>query len=83
MKTIKNFKQFEDVNNIKMIIVLETTGKYEDVDSVKVKLFTEKTDAEKYCKENTDNPMEEKYWKYCEIIDEGHSYSPAQYHNYA
>jgi hypothetical protein len=66
-----------------MIIVLETSGKHEDVDNVKVKLFTNKVDAEKYCTENTDNPMEEKYWKYCEIIDEGHTYEMARYHNYA
>jgi hypothetical protein len=41
-----------------MIIVLETSGKHESVDTVKVKLFTSKVDAEKYCTENTDNPME-------------------------
>ena len=66
-----------------MIVVLETSGKGEDVDNVKVKLFTNKVDAEKYCAENTDNPMEEKYWKYCEIIDEDHTYEMARYHNYA
>ncbi len=65
-----------------MIIVLETSGKNEDVDNVKVKLFTNQIDAEKYCKENTDDPKERKYWTYCEIIQEGSNYEVARYCNY-
>ena len=66
-----------------MKIVLETSGKWDSVDNVKVKLFDSGTDAEKYCRENTDNPMDEKYWKYCEIINENHTYEIARYRNFA
>ena len=66
---------------IKMIIVLQTRGKNEYVHNVKIKLFTNMVDAERYCAENTDNPMEEKYWKYCEIIEEGHTYEIVRYPN--
>ena len=71
------------VKLIEMTIVLITSGKREDVHYVTVKLFANKADAEKYCLENTDNPRDEKYWKYCEIIEEGHTYEPSRYHNYA
>jgi hypothetical protein len=62
-----------------MIIVLETSGKGEDVDSVKVKLFTIESVAKKYCSENTDIPMSENYWKYCEIVEEGKEYEMYRY----
>jgi len=71
------------VNFKVMIIVLETTGKNESVDSVKVKLFESLSDAEFYCIENTDNPMDMKYWTYCEIVKDGVQYEVARYHNYA
>lgn len=65
-----------------MILVLETTGKNDSVDTVKIITFVFKEIAEKYCKKNTDDPMEEKYWRYCEIIEEGKEYEIARYHNY-
>ena len=66
-----------------MIVVLETSGKWEYVDNVRVKLFENMVDAERYCSEKTDDPMEEKYWRYAQIIEEGHEYEMARYHNYA
>jgi hypothetical protein len=66
-----------------MIIVLETSGKGQDVDNVRVKLFENRVDAEKYCVEKTDDPMEEKYWRFAQIIEEGREYEMARYHNYA
>ena len=65
-----------------MIIVLETSGKTTDVQCVKVTLFEEREEAEKYCEENTDFPMDEKYWRFCEIIESGKLYEPARYKNY-
>lgn len=65
-----------------MFIVLETSGKRDSVEMVKVKLFGNRIDADLYCAENTDSPMEEKYWKYCEIIEEGHTYEMARYYNF-
>jgi hypothetical protein len=65
-----------------MIIVLQTSGKGQDVDCVLVKLFTNLMDAEAYCIEKTDNPMDEKYWSYAEIIEEGCQYEVARYKNY-
>lgn len=67
---------------MKTIIVLETSGKSQDVDNVRIKLFDNKIDAEKYCKEKTDDPMNEKYWRYAEIIEEDHEYEVARYRNY-
>ena len=66
-----------------MVIVLETSGKGQDVNNVKVKLFGNRADAEKYCIEKTDDPMEKKYWCYAQIIEDGHEYEIARYHNYA
>ena len=65
-----------------MIIVLETSGKNESVDNVKIRLFTDRVDAERYCSENTDNPMDNKYWRYCEIIEEGRNYEMGRYNNF-
>jgi hypothetical protein len=65
-----------------MIIVLETSGKNESVDNVKIRLFTNWADAERYCGENTDNPMDKKHWRYCEIIEEGRNYEIGRYGNF-
>jgi len=65
-----------------MIIVLETSGKNDEVDYVKINLFEDKQEAEDYCRQNTDDPEDKKYWKYCEIINENHSYEIARYQNY-
>ena len=65
-----------------MKIVLETSGKGDSVDGVKIKLFLNRIDAEKYCTETTDNPMNEKYWKYAEIIEDGKQYEMCRYENY-
>lgn len=65
-----------------MIIVLETSGKRDSVDNVKVKLFENRDAAEQYCKDTTDNPMDEKYWRYAEIIEEGHEYEMGRYKNH-
>lgn len=64
-----------------MIIVLETRGKNEDVDYVKIKLFTSTEEAQKYCVKNTDNPMNKKHWKLSEIIEEGMEYEIYRYEN--
>jgi len=64
------------------IIVLEKSGKNESVDFVRIKLFESKEEAEAYCKANTDEPKDKKYWNYCEIIEEGQTYEPACYLNY-
>ena len=64
------------------IIVLETSGKNESVDFVRIKLFESKEEAEAYCVKNTDEPKDKKYWKYCEVIEEGKTYEPAMYANF-
>jgi len=66
---------------MKKIIVLETSGKGVDVDYVKVKLFDDKETAEQYCKKVTDL-IEEKYWRYAEIIKEDTTYEIARYENF-
>jgi len=63
------------------IIVLETSGKNESVDFVRIKLFESKEEADVYSIENTDLTSK-KYWNYCEIIEEGQTYEPARYLNY-
>lgn len=63
-------------------IVLKTGGKNEDAYQVSVQLFATKEDAEKFCKENTDESMDEKYWSYCEIIEHGKEYEISRYKNY-
>lgn len=65
-----------------MYIVLKTEGKSESVDFVTIKLFESKFDAENYCKDNTDELKDEKYWKFAEIIQDGTQYEPARYINY-
>jgi hypothetical protein len=71
-----------EYNNKKIkAIVLKTTGKNDEVDSVSVFLFDDIEDAEKFCEENTDKDPE-KYWQYCDIIEEGKEYFPARYKNY-
>ena len=67
---------------MKAIIVLETSGKNESVDYVRIKLFESKEEAEAYCVKNTDEPKDQKYWDYCEIIEDGQVYEPARYLNY-
>ena len=62
------------------IIVLKTTGKNDEIDSVSVFLFNDIEDAEKFCHENTDKEPE-KYWQYCQIIKEGNEYLPTRYEN--
>ncbi len=65
-----------------MFIVLVTSGKNESCSNVMVKLFKSKDNAEKYCTETTDNPMDKKYWKFAEIIEEDKYVEPARYKNY-
>ena len=65
-----------------MIIVLETGGKRDCVYYVRVKLFENRNEAQEYCNKTTDNPMNEKYWRYAEIIEEGHEYEMGKYKNY-
>ena len=67
---------------MKAIIVLETSGKNESVDYVRIKLFESKEEAEAYCIANTDEPKDQRYWNYCEIVEEGAVYEPARYLNY-
>lgn len=62
-----------------MVVVLETSGKNDDVDNVKVKICANHQEAEEYCKEHTDDPMEENYWKYCKIINPNHTYEVGRY----
>lgn len=68
---------------MRSFIVLKTGGKNEDAYIVSVQLFATKEEAEKYCKENTDANMDEKYWRYCEIIEHDKEYEIARYKNYA
>ncbi len=64
------------------IIVIRTGGKHESVDTVSVHLFDTKDEAKAFCKEHTDKPMTEKYWRYCEIIEQNKEYEMARYENY-
>lgn len=64
-----------------MIVVLETSGKYDSVYAVRVILFTNKEEADKYCLEQTDSPKEESWWRNAEIIEECMEYSLHKYHN--
>lgn len=64
------------------IIVLETSGKWDSVENIKIKLFDNEKDAKEYCKKTTDDPMDEKYWRFAEIIDENTSYEPSRYKNF-
>ena len=73
----------EKTNPTKPVLVLQTGGKGEGVDYVVVKVFANEELAKEYCRQNTDNPKDEKYWKYCEIITEGKEYEVARYCNYA
>ena len=62
-----------------MIIVLKTSGKRDEVDSIQIHLFHKKERAEKYCEDATDNPMDEKYWTFAEIVKEGLKYEISRY----
>ena len=64
------------------IIVIRTGGKHESVDTVSVHLFDTKTEAELFCLEYTDSSLDEKYWRYCEIIEQNKEYEMARYENY-
>lgn len=66
----------------KKIIVLETSGKGDDVDNVKITLFDDQKTADAYCKSVTDKNRDEKYWRYAEIIREKETYEMARYKNY-
>jgi hypothetical protein len=68
---------------ISSFIVLKTGGKNEDAYKVTVQLFATEEEAKKYCKENTDESMDERYWSYCEIIEQGKEYEIARYKNYS
>lgn len=65
-----------------MILVLKTTGKSESVDTVNITLWETRQDADEYCRQNTDESMEEKYWSYAEIIPEGIDIEPTRYENF-
>lgn len=65
------------------IIVLETAGKREDVDYVKIKLFNSMPVAEKYCKDTSDKDEDKKYWTHAEIVKEGVQYEVARYENFS
>lgn len=70
-----------EYNNKKIkAIVLKTTGKNDEVDSVSVFLFDDIEAAEKFCDENSDK-QPEKYWQHCQIIKEGNEYLPTRYEN--
>jgi hypothetical protein len=64
-----------------MIVVLETSGKKDAVENVRVKLFDNRADADEYCLEQTDNPKEERWWRHAEIIEEGREYAVFKYSN--
>ena len=63
------------------IIVLETSGKNESVDNVRVKLFDTKQVAEQYCLDVSDKNQNQKYWRFAEIINEGLEYEIGRYEN--
>ena len=63
-------------------IVIRTGGKHESVDTVSVHLFDTKVDAEIFCAKYTDSSLDEKYWRYCEIIEQNKDYEMARYENY-
>ena len=72
-----------------MVLVLQLNGRWTDVDYVTVIPFLNKEDAEQYCIDNTDNPMrcidktvdpmDEKYWSYCKIINPNQRYEIGRY----
>lgn len=64
-----------------MIIVLETSGKHEEVDNVRVKLFDTWYQADTYCKSVSDKNKKVKYWRFAEIIEEGKEYEVMRYQN--
>lgn len=64
----------------KPIIVMKTNGKHDSVDNITVKVFYDINEANEYCEKNTDKE-EEKYWSFCEIIQEGVKYQPIRYGN--
>jgi len=74
---IKEFKK----KNMKPIIVLLIGGKGDDVDYLSVHLFSELEKAQEFCRENTDKE-DERYWQYCEIIEDGKTYEPGRYKLY-
>jgi len=62
-------------------IVLITQGKHEDVDHIAVKLFDDRSEAEKFCAVNTDDPKDKKYWRFSAIVEEGKVYEVIRYRN--
>lgn len=64
-----------------MVIVLETSGQYEFVDNVRVKLFDNWYHADVYCKSVSDEEKKVKYWRFAEIIEEGKEYEVTRCQN--
>jgi hypothetical protein len=62
-----------------MYITLTTEGKNDSVDYVTIKLFAYKQLAEEYCKQNTDSPMNNKYWKITELVQVDKKIEVSQY----
>lgn len=65
-----------------MFIVLVTSGKGEEVDTVAVLLFETLEQAKVYAKRTSTYPEEKKYWTHAEVIEEGTVYEPYMYENY-
>ena len=66
---------------MKDIIVLVTSGKGDEAETVRVVLFNTVIEAEEYCNIVSDEDPR-KYWKYAEIIEAEHNYYPCRYNNY-
>ncbi len=63
-----------------MILILQTRGKGDSVDSVCVKIFSEDDPAavEAYLEQNSDNGEYHQYWMHAEVIEEGATYDVAR-----
>lgn len=59
-------------------VVLEISGKRDEVDTVKINIFYDREEAEEYCLEVTDN-IREKYWRYARIINKNEEYEFDKY----
>ncbi len=57
-------------------IVLEASGKEDDIFEVKVKIFKNKKEAQNYCELKTKRDrQDERYWVKAEIVKDGESFS--------
>lgn len=63
-----------DMDGNSKTIVLETRGKNEDVDSVKIHLFEYASYANEYCEKLNNACGDRKYWRHAEIVNKNTLY---------